>query len=473
MRPFSRAGSLFLRLPMLASILELGDAPRKFLLFMVFNVLSWQCLVGPMLVLFGRKIDMPASWIGFLISSMPISMLLVAVTAPLVNSFGPKRLMFIAWTLRNLIACSVFLMPWAISWWGARSAWYVLFGATFGFCLMRAVGVGGWFPWLHEVVPERQRGVYFSAEASVAHLISLTVIVGQGVLLQGDPGVNRFLMIYSVGILAGFLSLVYMSQVPGGHRIADFAHLRERGAAYHVVLADQPYLAFVLLVSLAFSSVSWLGSSLVMYMRDAVGLSSRTIMMLMSSGSVGILLTNRFWMRFAEHSGGARTMLKSLIGHSVFAFFCLFLLPDAWWTPYALCPVIFFINIFVAAFWMVAHRTMLSYIKDEGRVGYTNIWIFGTASAMGITPIAVGFAIDWLGLWGFRTCFIVSCALGFCCAIAALWVVHDGKPIENLLSRMMNPSLPLRTLGRIAWITMGLHESNRADKGETKGTCPE
>jgi MFS family permease len=113
---------------------------------------------------------------------------------------------------------------------------------------------------------------------------------------------------------------------------------------------------------------------------------------------------------------------------------------------------------------------MLSYVKDEGRVGYTNIWIFGTASAMGVTPIAVGFAIDWLGLWGFRTCFIVSCVLGFSCAIVSPWVIRDGKPIENLLGRMMNPTLPLRTLGRIAWITMGLHESNRLGKEKAEAT---
>jgi len=450
---------------MLASIHELGEAPRRFLFFVIFNVLSWQCLVGPMLILFGRKIDMPPSWIGFLISSMPISMLLVAVTTPLVRRFGPKKLMLATWLMRNLIACSVFLMPWATRSWGPKSAWYVLFAATFGFCIMRALGVGGWFPWLHEVVPDDQRGAYFSAEASVAQGIGLIVILGQGLLLRGDPSVNRFLAIYSIGVLAGIISVHWMSRVPGGRRTDDLVPKGKWNAIHRNVFADRPFLAYVFMISVGFSSTSWLGASLVLYMRDAVGLSSRTIMMLMSTGSLGILLTNRFWMRFAEYRGGARAMLKSMAGHAVAAFVCLFLFPEAWWTPYALCPTIFFMSVFVAAFWMVAHRTMLSYVKTDGKVGYTNVWIFGTALAVGVTPIAVGFAIDLWGLWGFRSCFIISCIGSLCCGIAAQWVVQDGKPIENLLGRMMNPVLPLRTLGRIAWITIGLHESNRPEKG--------
>ena len=59
---------------------NLSPAPRRFLGFMAFNVVSFQCFVGPAMVLFARKLDMPASWVGFLIAAMPLSMVLVMFT---------------------------------------------------------------------------------------------------------------------------------------------------------------------------------------------------------------------------------------------------------------------------------------------------------------------------------------------------------------------------------------------------------
>lgn len=44
---------------------ELPAAPRRFLYFSTINVISWQCLVGQPLVLFGRALDMPPGWVGY------------------------------------------------------------------------------------------------------------------------------------------------------------------------------------------------------------------------------------------------------------------------------------------------------------------------------------------------------------------------------------------------------------------------
>ena len=102
-------------IPILSDFRRLSQPPRRFLVFSTFNVLSWFSLVGPVVVLFGRTIDMPASWVGFLLSFMPLSMLLVMATIPLVTRFGPKKLMIATWIGRNLAASLVFLIPWALS----------------------------------------------------------------------------------------------------------------------------------------------------------------------------------------------------------------------------------------------------------------------------------------------------------------------------------------------------------------------
>ncbi len=450
-----------MQVPVVSSFLELSNAPRRFLFFTAFNVVSWQCIVGPAMILFARRIDMPASWVGFLISFMPFSTLLVVFTAPMVARFGAKRLMFTTWLLRNLVMCVVFLMPWVLTRGEPRLGWYLLMGATLAFCIFRALGAGGWFPWLHEVVPPPERGAYFSAEAASTQLVNVCIILTQGLMLIGEPGVERFLYIYAVGVIAGLVSLVWMSRVPGGAGLGAEVRLFGALEAHRRAAADRPFLVFVMLAALCFSCTAWLGSAYVLYLRDALLLTPRRVMLLTAAGSVGVLLTIRYWGRFADHSGSGRAMLKTLIGHSLGALAFLALPPGAWWTPWAMWPVVVLTSIFGAAFWMAAHRAMLNYVKEDGRVGYTNLWTVGTALTLGGTPIAAGWLIQHWGLWGFRACFLISGAAGMIGALACDWIVRDGPQALRARAWPLDPMLPVRTLVRIAWITVGLHESNR------------
>ncbi len=447
--------------PILSGLRELDRAPRQFLYFIVFNVISWQCIVGNALVLFARSLEIPASWVGFLIAFMPLSMLLVLVTVPLVTYLGPRRLMSTAWGSRCVVICAVFLIPYVLEHHGLRPAQYVLMGATLGFCLLRAMGGGGWFPWLHEVVPEHQRGTYFSTESAITQLLWVVVASAQAFILHENPGLYHFLALYAIGIAAGFISLVYMVRVPGGRGVTERVSMHSSYGAYRIALSDRPFLRFVVVATLCFSCLTWLSAALVLYMRDALGYSPRDIMLITAAGGAGILVTIRQWGRFADHSGSGRAMLLSLVGHSVSALVFLSLVPGAWWTWWLLPPTVVFSGVFAAAYTMAAHRAMLNFVRSPGRVAYTNFWTVGTSLALGITPIFVGYSIEHWGLWGYRTCFLACVLGGICCAVASRFAVQDSAPLEPSLSRLVNPALPVRTLARILWITLGLHESGR------------
>jgi len=453
-----------LQLPVIANLRELSPGPRRFLVFIAFNVVSWQCIIGPAMILLARHIDMPPSWVGFLNSLTPFSTLLVVFTAPAIARLGAKQVMFTAWLTRNLVMCGVFLMPLAMHFGGQNAGWFVLMASTLGFCLMRALGSGGWFPWLHEVVPDDERSVYFSGEAALTQLINILVMLVQGLLLMGNPGIGRFLMVYSLGISAGFISLIGMSRIPGGKARARNASFREGLLPHRAAFADRPFMIFVITASLSFSALAWFGAAYVLYLRDALHLQPNTVMFLSAIGSFGILLTIRFWGRFMDHSGSGRAMAKALIGHAIGAMVFLLLYPEAPWSAYALIPMIILMSIFGAAFYIAAHRAMLNYVQEENRVGYTNLWTIGTSLTLGATPILVGFLIDHFGLWGFRACFTVAGIMGLGCALACLRVVRDGRPIDFSMKWLLDPALPVRTLVRIAWITVGLHESNQEDR---------
>ncbi len=415
------------------------------------------------MILFARHIEMPPSWVGALISFMPLASLLVIFTIQIVSALGPKRAMFMAWLLRNIVISVVFTMPWVIDRYSLQMGWYVLLFATLGFCMFRALGAGAWFPWLHEVVPENKRGIFFSTESALIQFSTVWVIILQGLILRRDPGIAHFLTIYGIGITAGLASLILMWRIPGGAGVPQKFSVRGLLDSYRHALADGVYLRFIGVITLGFFSIASYGAALVMYLRDMLHLPERTIMTMLAGGAMAVFLTVRYWGRFAEHSGSGRAMCKALIAQSLVIATFLLHQPAHSWTPYFVAPAIALVVIFNQAFWVSAHRAMLNFVREEGRIGYTNLWTIGSAIALGGTPNLVGWIIEWGGLTGFRICFLMATCGGLLTAIFSARIVRDGVPVQPSLTQMLNPALPVRTLARIAWITLGMHESNRPE----------
>lgn len=440
---------------------RLSFAPRRFLVFTVLNVLSWHSLVGPVLVLFAREIQMPPSYVGFIVSFVPLSMLLAFVTVPLVERFGPKRLMVYTWIGRNFWACLAFSLPWVL-WYGhPRYGWLVLMLAVLGFCFVRSIGVGGWFPWLHEIVPDRERSAYFGAESSVEHGMIVVANVLHLIVLSFNPDLYHFLFIYGIGITAGLASLAFMVRVPGGRQTPPHQRMGMSSAAYRVVLADRSFLIFVALATLGFASISFLTTTSVLYMRDALHQSPRFVMMVLTANSTGVFLTVRYWSNFAEHQGTARGVFLAMLGLGLLEAALLLLAPGAPWTLYLLPPTFVFAACLAVAFSVIMHRAMLDYVQPEARVAYTNVWLLGASLALGLSPVAVGFAIDYLDLWGYRLCFAFAalCALTVS-GLGARWL-RDATPLDRETGRALDPLVPVQAVARILWISLGLHASSR------------
>ncbi|HDP35245.1 MAG TPA: hypothetical protein ENN29_09075 [Candidatus Hydrogenedentes bacterium] len=460
-----------MRLPLISGYLELDPPPRRFLMYVAINVVSWQNIVGPATILFARKIDMPESLVGAMLSFMPFSTLLLLFTVPLIIRLGPKRVMMTAWLMRNIITCLVFLMPLALATGSKRLAWGVLLAAVFGFCVMRAFGAGGWLPWLHEIVPVKKRSVYFSTEAAITQLINVAVLFTQARLLAvSEPGVNRFLLIFGLGIVMGFISLLWMRRIPGGEGAPQVDAVSGLNALKRAV-SDRSFLVFMLVSIFGMTGLSWFGAAYVMYLRDALGARDSLNMSLSAMGGLGILLTVGSWARFTEQNGSGLSMAKTLTAHALAPL--LFLLAGAGYANTTALPLLAVVIacVFNAAFHVAVNRAMLNHVPDHDRVGYTAVWTVCTALTLGATPLVAGFIIEYWGMWGFRACFLFSIFTTLGGAALSMVFVHERVVFEKNWTEMLNPALPLRTMGRILWITLGLHESNR--NNAAAGKTPE
>ena len=436
---------------------QVGSPGRKFLLFSSLNTVAWQCLVGSVLVLFARFIQMPASLVDLLQSFMPLSMLLVVATTPLVDRFGARALMLRGWLARSLCGALVFLMPWAWAWGGVKAGWALLAAAVLSFCLMRAVSVGGWYPWIHELVPPGKRGVYCSLEQSVYSVVNITLAFVIASILGPHPTLSRFFVTEGLGIAAGVASLLLMMRIPGGFRPAVVRSPWESFAEYGRVFRDHSYRRFVPVASIGFCAIAWMAASYILFLRDALGYSERHIMCLLGAAGIGIVLTIGAWGRFADRHGSGRAMTLTLGGFSLAALSWLVLIPGKPWTPFLVWPLTIATMIFSASFQAAAGQGALSHIPEDSRTVYSNLWLVGTSLAQGGTFILAGQVIDrWSG-WGYRSCFLLAGASGLVCAAACRSLLQGGRP----LAALWRPLQPLRALRLIVSVTLGAEPTIR------------
>lgn len=171
------------------------------------NLISWQCVVGQVLILFARSLGMPADLVGLLISFVPFSMLLVVVSIPAVEFFGPRKLLITTWFLRNILISSVFFIPAVTVHYGQRAAWLVLLFAVLGFALTRAFGVGAWYPWLHEIVPHDNISDYFNSETILVQVTNIVLAVVIAQVLAHFSGLTSFFLVYGAGVIVGLVSV--------------------------------------------------------------------------------------------------------------------------------------------------------------------------------------------------------------------------------------------------------------------------
>ncbi|MBU0676199.1 MAG: MFS transporter [Proteobacteria bacterium] len=446
----------------LSGLGRLPNASRRFLFFSTINVISWQCIVGQVMILMARSIEMPPSWVGLLIAFMPLSMLLVAGTVPLVEWLGPRRILTLGWLFRNLITLPVFAIPWAMVAWGREGGWLLLLLATLGFCVVRALAVGGWFPWLHEVIPPTQQGDYFATETELTQIVNILMAVATAIILNISDTLAGFLGVYGIGIGAGLISVIAIQFIPGGHRLPSrppsaiptaISSEQNRKTSYESVMEDPTFLRFVRLSIISMAALMWQASASIMYLRDILGYSNTHIMMLTGAGSLGVALVIGAWGRRADHRGSNQPMIELQLGHALCALLWPALLPDRGWTEILALVLMVGSTIFLAAFQMVAARGMLCRVPTEGKVGYTNIWIIGSSLAMGIPPILAGMVINHWGLAGFRLCFLISGIGGLAAGVALFRLPPEkGKPTLPHLMELIRPSQPLRALARIVWM---------------------
>ncbi|NLF15792.1 MAG: MFS transporter [Lentisphaerae bacterium] len=417
----------------------LGPAARRFLIFTFLNTVSWQTLVGSVLVLHARALGMPPGTVGLMVAIMPSTLVLSLGMTAWVERLGPRRLMTAGWTARNLLAFPLVLTPWLYAVWGSRVACWALFAGVLSFCTLRSLTCTGWFPWLHEIIPATERGRYFSSEIILVQVVNIGIGLATFVFLGRNPALWKFAALAGLGITAGLTSISLMRRIPGG---GPGVSRRPHRALLDLRLVgrDRAFLSFVLWTSLGYFVTVGQGTLIVLSMRDYLHIAPAWIMLTTSAGSAAAMLAGPWWGRLADRhgSGPVQVLSGTAMALALAAFACLR-------EPAALPLVMPIFALCVASysgFFVAASRGMLQRMRPRLRAGYSAVWQSLTAVAMGSSSVLIGLVIQRVGDPAFTILPLAYAVLMVVAVLRYATLPEESLALASELRAQFNPAQP-------------------------------
>ncbi|MBI5667873.1 MAG: MFS transporter [Chloroflexi bacterium] len=282
----------------------------------VFGVLTF---FGPAFILFLSELKLNNTEIGFLLSLVPFTGLIALVIAPVVPRFGYKRTFVTFWGVRKIFAAGLLLVPWVLSQFGPAALTAYIAFIIGGFALCRAIGETGMYPWAHEFIPNSVRGRYSALNDIMMRLTGIASLAFGSFVLGLSAGIDRFLLLFAVGLVFGLIGVWSATHIPGG------APTRAVQVSYGnllKVLRDRNFLMYVIGLSVLVIGSTPMGSFLPLFMSREVGLSDSQVVLLNIAATLGGLAAT-YLVGWAADRYGSKPLLLS-------GLYLKILMPLAW-----------------------------------------------------------------------------------------------------------------------------------------------
>jgi MFS family permease len=425
----------------------MAPGAQRFLAFLFLNVLSWQCLIGTVMVLHARALGISRGAVGLLFSLLYFAGCLGVITKPLAERFGSKRVLMAGWTARNLLVLPIVLTPVVFHYGGRGPAAILLFATISLFCITRSMAGIAWSSWLHEIVPPFQLGRFYTLETVMTRLLTVVFGLIAFVVLGRNPPLWRFAAIAAAGVAFGLISLQLLRRVPGGLPVAGSRGGGVRGG-YRLVFRDRMFMGFLLCSTLFGVVYTGLALLVTLTLRDQLGIGAGTILLLTSCGNVLAMFTTPRWQRIADRHGSPVVMAAN----GLLIVLCLGVLGSlrAGRAPLPLLALACaLIPIAESGNYMAVSRGFMLRMRPRVRHAYNAVWSALTQIFYGASAVFLGFWLQAGTPSHFR-----GAAWGYALLmLAAIWIaLHLPVPQRDSPgepSLVYDPSHPFRSLGHM------------------------
>ncbi|MBZ0302829.1 MAG: MFS transporter [Anaerolineae bacterium] len=268
---------------------------------------------GSVFILFLSELSISNTQIGILLSLFPFMGLVALFIAPAVARFGYKRTYITFWGLRKVMTAFLLMVPWVLSQFGPEGAVIFITVITAGFGLCRAIAETGYYPWIQEFVPASIRGKYSATNNVISSLTSMLAVGVASYVLGLALGLNRFMLLFAVGVVFGGLSVWMFSRIPGGAPVRDASAKRVTYRDMLKAARDRNLLLYLGGIALLAFGTGPLYSFLPLFMEDQIGLSESNVVSLATAALIGGLLSSHLLGWSADRYGSKPVMISGVV----------------------------------------------------------------------------------------------------------------------------------------------------------------
>ncbi len=293
------------------------------LLTNVFAVLTF---LGSVFVLFLDELGLDKSHIGVILAITPFCQVISVLAAPVVERVGFKRSFLVFYGFRALVMSFLIATPFVLSRWGQQSAYIWVGGIMAAFAVSRAIAETAVWPWNAEMIPNSIRGKFSAVNSIIATVGIIITIAGAGFIIGRFEGLDKFIWLISIGVLAGFVSLIFYFKLPGGAPKKSKITFLDSFKAIKNVTTDANYLNFMAGYGLVALAVGSTVSFVPLYMNEQIGIGQGKVVWL-DMGAYGGSIAACYLWGWAADRFGAKPIIVSCLSAIILAPVMWFFLP--------------------------------------------------------------------------------------------------------------------------------------------------
>jgi hypothetical protein len=379
---------------------ERARARKLFLIFSIFNTLSFLLLSGNIITLYLLRLGASSSLIGVVSSFTYISFFFMFAGRQIVERVGVARLFALCWTYRYLISLPMVFSPLFIS----RDMPGIGFGliiiGALGFQVMRGVGLVSNSPIMGAISEGKDRGDFLSRIQIFTHAAAILTGIMIAFLLSGaEAPIFRYSLFILAGILLGLAGSMLLFRLPkniGAFRNDTTNFIVSARRAF----SEKTFRRFIFIFALTTFVAGMSRPFLIVYAAEIYKMTDSATMYLSVIGSLGALVMG-FIAQLLLDRIGAKPILVFFSGVFLLSLLPLIVSPGmtGFNTFLFLGALFFFFNFGSIGQENASQTYFYASIKTEDQLDFGLLYFltFGVGGTLG--SLAGGLLLD--GLYSF------------------------------------------------------------------------
>ncbi|MFP4026779.1 MAG: MFS transporter [Candidatus Brocadiia bacterium] len=360
--------------------------------------------VGPLFVKAMGGSDVQAMLLGGVVWGGTLLRIPISLNIP--QSRG-KDFMLKLWGIAAVLYLLALAIP-SLMGTGTITAWLFLLLAVGGLYCQHA-GTTFWWPLLHDVVPEQQRGEFFGILRTIWQLVLFCAVLAAGLFLGADPPLWKFQVVLITAIALMVCRNFFVARIPERQNYSAEVEKVHWKVSLKQIFNNRPAMLFFAYFAIFTFFVNFFHLPVVLYMNNRLNFSVSNNTMIFGFKILGMVLALFLVGRTVDKIGTKRVFVASHLLSCIVAFAIIVIgIAGGSHTKPLMIAILVLSGTTVASAGLAATAQVFHLAPVGGRALFMNSFAVCLMAGYSLAPTTAGLIIDlapdgWaLQLWNYE-----------------------------------------------------------------------